>query len=307
LAKAAPEPESGDRLLPDEDSGIVRVSASVVDAIIESTTDPLNRFYRYPAARALLPVLGRLPITPNQVTYAHIVCGLAAAALVAFTRAPIWLVIAFALCEVRMILDCFDGVLARARGTSSPFGRALDEIADSIAFITLIVAMNIRIDTGLSGKVLVCFTLGFGGLCANAWDFYKRKITTALREDRDGVVEEIREKKKLVESGKAGFLAFWGVYFDSFQVLLYDVRPKNDTAVHVIRARAGDPSFRRFAALLAFLSFDNGLFILHVGVLLGCFIQSEVFALGYAIVLWTATMVLARRVLGSVPSRRAEA
>ena len=44
-------------------------------------------------------------------------------------HAALWLVLAFFLCEVRMILDCFDGVLARARGTSSPFGRALDEIA----------------------------------------------------------------------------------------------------------------------------------------------------------------------------------
>lgn len=286
----------------DEVSG-VHVPSSVVDSIIESTVDPPNRFYRYPAARALLPILGRIPwLTPNHVTYTHIAFGLAAAALVAFTENKLWLVLAFVLCEVRMILDCFDGVLARARGTSSPFGRALDEIADSIAFITLSVAMSHRLHLGTRGVVIVCTMLAFGGLCANAWDFYKRKITSALRDGKDGVIEEIREKKALVESGKGTFLGYWGIYFDCFQVLLYEVRPAKGDAVAVIRARANDPQFRRFASLLSFLSFDNGLGILHVGALTGLFLESQLFALGYAVFMWLSTMILARLVLKSYPS-----
>ena len=281
----------------------MHVPSSVVDSIIESTVDPPNRFYRYPAARALLPILGRIPwLTPNHVTYTHIVFGLTAAALVAFTHSKIWLVVAFVLCEVRMILDCFDGVLARARGTSSPFGRALDEIADSIAFITLSVAMTHRLALGTRGVVLVCFMLAFGGLCANAWDFYKRKITFALRDSKDGVIEEIRQKKALVESGKGSLLGYWGIYFDCFQVLLYEVRPAKGDAVSVIRARANDPAFRRFASLLSFLSFDNGLGILHVGALTGLFLESQLFALGYAVFMWLSTMILARLVLKSYPS-----
>ena len=277
--------------------------SSVVDSITESTVDPPNRFYRYPAARALLPILGRIPwLTPNHVTYTHIAFGLAAAALVAFTEGKGWLVLAFVLCEVRMILDCFDGVLARARGTSSPFGRALDEIADSIAFITLSAAMMYRLHLGVRGLILVCTMLAFGGLCANAWDFYKRKITFALRDGKDGVIEELRQKKALIESGKGTFLGYWGVYFDCFQILLYEVRPKNGDAVSVIRARANDPQFRRFASLLSFLSFDNGLGILHVGALTGLFLQSQLFALGYAVFMWLSTMILARLVLKSYPS-----
>lgn len=286
----------------------VHVPSAVVDAIIESTCDPANRFYRYPAARALLPILGRISwLTPNHVTYIHIVIGSIAASLVAFTHNPYWLIVAFALSELRMVLDCFDGVLARARGTSSPFGRALDEIADSIAFITLTAAMTYRLQLGARGLVLACATLAFGGLCANAWDFYKRKITSALRDGRDGVLEEIREKKTLIESGKGTFLGYWGVYFDCFQVLLYEVRPAspNHNAVSLIRARAADPQFRRFASLLAFLSFDNGLGILHLGVLTGLFLQSEVFALGYAVFMWLSTMIFARLVLRNYPSSHA--
>src|SRR5262249_15784552 len=45
------------------------ITRAVADAIVEDTTDPANRFYRYPAARALLPILGRISwLTPNHVT-----------------------------------------------------------------------------------------------------------------------------------------------------------------------------------------------------------------------------------------------
>ncbi len=279
------------------------VPAAVIDSIVESTTDLPNRFYRYPAARALLPILGRIPwLTPNHVTYVHIAFGLAAAALVAFTQEKRWLVLAFVLSEIRMILDCFDGVLARARGTSSPFGRALDEIADTIAIITLSAAMTHRLHLGARGLFIVCAMLAFGGLCANAWDFYKRKLTFALRDRKDGALDEIRLKKALVESGKGTFLGYWGVYFDAFQILLYEVRPANGDAVGVIRARANDPWFRRFASLLAFLSFDNGASILHIGALTGLFFESQMVVLGYAIFMWCSTMILARLVLKTYPT-----
>lgn len=254
-------------------------------------------------------MLGRISwLTPNHVTYAHIATGLVAAGLVAFTQGRHWLLLAFALSEVRMILDCFDGVLARARGSSSPFGRALDEIADSVAFVTLMCAMTHRLHIGSAGVLLTCLTLIFGGLSANAWDFYKRKITFALRDGKDGVFDELRQKRALIESGKGTLLGYWGVYFDCFQVLLYEVRPVKGDAVSVIRARANDPQFRRFASLLSFLSFDNGLGILHLGVLTGLFLHSQVFALSYAIFMWLSTMIFARIVLrdGPMPARASE-
>lgn len=282
----------------DVDSGVIVPTATVVDGILESMTDPVNRFYRYPAARALLPVLGRIPgLTPNHVTYVHTLVGLCAAGLVAWTRAPVWLVVAFFLLELRMVLDCFDGVLARASGKSSPFGRALDEIADTVALIMLTIATTHRLALGWKGILVACLMLGFGGLCANAWDFYKRKITACLREGRDRTLEEIEEKKALVAKGNGPALAYWGIYFDSFQVWLYDVKPVGADAVTVIRSRAHDPAFRRFAALLAFLSFDNGLAILHGGLLGAVLFQSQLAALAYAVVLWTATMIFARLVL----------
>jgi phosphatidylglycerophosphate synthase len=269
-----------------------------IDSLLEHAVDPPNRFYRYPAARALLPVLGRIEwLTPNHVTYIHILIGVGAACLVAFTEARYWLLVAFVLSEVRMILDCFDGVLARARGTSSPFGRALDEIGDTIGTITMTCAVTHRIHLGGVGILLASAMMVFGGLCANAWDFYKRKLTTALRDGKDGPLDEVRQKKAVLESGNATALAYWGVYFDCFQILLYEVRPAGGDAVGVIRRGASSPGLKRFAWLLGFLSFDNGLCFLYLGVLTGYFLQSMLFVAGYCFLLWTTTMISARVVL----------
>lgn len=276
----------------------------LVDHLLDAITDPPNRLYRYPAARALLPILGRITwLTPNHVTYVHIVCGMVAAGLVAFSEARIWLLVAFAVSEVRMVLDCFDGVLARARGSSSPFGRALDEIADTIAAITMTVAFTYRVHMGATGLFVACSMLAFGGLSANAWDFYKRKLATALRDNKDGPFIELREKKALIESGKGTALGYWGVYFDCFQVLLYEVRPATGDAVGVIRRRAASPGMKKFAGLLGLLSFDNGLSIMHLGVLTGFFYETELVVTGYAIFMWITTMISARVVLRDDPER----
>jgi hypothetical protein len=288
-------------------SGPPPLSSSTVEAILESTVDAPSRFYRYPAARALLPILGRIGwLTPNHVTYAHIVVGLASSALVAFTQGRHWLLLAFFLCELRMILACFDGVLARARGSSSPFGRALDEIADTVNPILLLCAITHRLQTGTTGVVLACVVLASGGLCANAWDFYTRKIVSALRDGKDGVLDELRHKKALLESGRGTFLGYWGVYFDAFQVLLYEVRPDDGDPVGWIRSHANEPPFRRFASLLSFLSFDNSLCILHIGVLTGLFYPSIVCAAVYAVAIWMGTMGVARSVLRAGRARRDE-
>lgn len=268
---------------------------------MDASTDPPNRLYRYPAARALLPILGRISwLTPNHVTYVHIVIGMIAAGMVAFTHDRVWLLVGVALSETRMVLDCFDGVLARARGTSSPFGRALDEIGDTVATITMTMAVCHRAERGGTGIFVACALLAFGGLCANAWDFYKRKLSTALKDNKDGPFDELRSKKALIESGKGTFLGYWGVYFDCFQVLLYEVRPESGDAVGVIRQRATSPGMRRFASLLGWLSFDNGLSLIHLGLLAGLFWETELFVVAYTIAIWLTTMISARVVLRDV-------
>ena len=46
-------------------------------ALAEHLDDPLNRYYRYPAARGLLRIAGGLPLRPDHITYLHTTIGVA--------------------------------------------------------------------------------------------------------------------------------------------------------------------------------------------------------------------------------------
>jgi hypothetical protein len=282
-------------------------SPDEASAIADAMVDPLNRFYRYPAARALLPILGGLPLTPNHITYLHTAMALFAAYLAYVGGRREW-VIAFFLLEARMILDCYDGVLARAKKLSSPYGRALDEIGDTLGFIAMMIAITVRMyrvhQTWLV-ILLTCSVLAFGGLCANAWDFYKRKVTFAIKDGRDGTADELAEKRAAIANKTGGALAYWGVYFDRFQIWLYDRRdrPGDEHVVDTIRGRARrSPWVRRFAKFIAFVSWDNGLFLVHLGLLTGAVLELEIFACVWAIVLWTVAIASGRTLLR--PRRR---
>ncbi|WP_437956438.1 CDP-alcohol phosphatidyltransferase family protein [Sorangium sp. So ce119] len=91
--------------------------------------DPLNRYYRYTIARWIVRALMRTPVTPDQVTLVQPLFAALAGYLVMFDdpRALVAGALAF---ELRSILDCVDGALARAKSMVSPAGHAIDALAD---------------------------------------------------------------------------------------------------------------------------------------------------------------------------------
>src|SRR5256712_4341203 len=91
-------------------------------------------------ARALQPT----GISADQVTLWSLVIGLVAGHLFAYQDR--WTnVIGFVLFIVSDIFDSADGELARLRGTSTRFGRALDGISDNLRFINLYVHLAYRL------------------------------------------------------------------------------------------------------------------------------------------------------------------
>src|SRR5881398_832911 len=83
-------------------------------------------------ARALYPT----GISPDQVTLWSLLIGLVAGHL--FVYRDRWIdVIGFVLFIVSDIFDSADGQLARLRGSSTRFGRALDGISDNLRFVNL--------------------------------------------------------------------------------------------------------------------------------------------------------------------------
>ncbi len=91
-------------------------------------------------ARALQPT----GISADQVTLWSLAIGLVAGHLFAYQDR--WTnVIGFALFIVSDIFDSADGQLARLRGSSTRFGRALDGISDSLRFINLYAHLVYRL------------------------------------------------------------------------------------------------------------------------------------------------------------------
>jgi hypothetical protein len=123
-----------------------------------------------PLARALVALLSRTPITPNQVTLLSGLTGIAAGAAV--WRGAVWrpgLLWGAALLLVSVVLDCSDGQLARIRGISSTYGAILDGIADYAVGVALAIGachfMAVRF--GGSGYWLLG-TLGLASAAAHA-------------------------------------------------------------------------------------------------------------------------------------------
>jgi phosphatidylglycerophosphate synthase len=103
---------------------------------------PLGKYWAFPLARGMAEHLRATWVRPNHLTILAAVLMVLAAGLVAggtgrwIERAGVALAMAMAL-----VLDTADGRLARLQGTSSAFGRWLDQILDELADLTLHAAI----------------------------------------------------------------------------------------------------------------------------------------------------------------------
>jgi CDP-alcohol phosphatidyltransferase len=101
------------------------------------------RFFR-PIGVRIARRLARTRVTADQVTLLSLVIGLAAGHLFVYTSP--WLNAAgFVLFIISDIFDSADGQLARLRGTSTRFGRALDGTSDAVRFVNLGVHLLVRL------------------------------------------------------------------------------------------------------------------------------------------------------------------
>ncbi|QFG21746.1 CDP-alcohol phosphatidyltransferase family protein [Actinomadura sp. WMMB 499] len=92
------------------------------------------------AARLVRFTANRTRITPNQLTVAALVLGLAAAACFAMADWQ-WLLAGALLYHLSFTLDCMDGKIARLKGTGSVFGAWLDYIFDRLRVLACAIAL----------------------------------------------------------------------------------------------------------------------------------------------------------------------
>ena len=283
----------------------------------ERLDDPFNRFYRYPLARLLVRGLVNTPVTPNQLSFVQPFLAGAAGYLLTFPDRR-HLVLGAALFEIRSVLDCADGTLARARGQESPGGHAVDAIADWLAtallyagifwhFLLYPPAAGAWSHYFSVGGVLV-LALAQGALRSFAADHYKHKYTSVFEQERDGTVEALRRKVKALGPGASVFarvdaliaraehLAFEHERFDVEHAAVRSDR------VTRLRARAGTPLARLVAFLWSISNGDAFLSLVTFSILAGRLWEGQLF-FAFAGLPWIALVVAlnARFVRGSVP------
>ncbi|AUX25968.1 hypothetical protein SOCEGT47_065210 [Sorangium cellulosum] len=197
--------------------------------------DPFNRYYRYPVARWIVRALMRTPVTPNQVTLVQPLFAALAGYLVTFDE-PRALVAGALAFEIRSILDCVDGALARAKSLVSPAGHAIDAVADwlGVAFLYAGIFWHFHLHPPPAGpwsayvstNGILLLALLQAALRSFAADYYKLKYCSVFERGRDETVESLRSKAQAlgpsssffahfdVFIGRMGHLSFEHAWFD---------------------------------------------------------------------------------------------
>jgi phosphatidylglycerophosphate synthase len=197
--------------------------------------DPFNRYYRYPIARLIVRALVNTPITPNQVTLVQPFFAALAGYLVTFND-PVYLAAGALAFEVRSILDCADGALARAKHMVSPAGHAIDAMADWLGVIFLYAGIfwHFHLHAPPSGQWhaylstngILLLALFQAATRSFAADYYRLKYCSVFERGRDETVEVLRRKVRAlgpsssifahfdVFIGRMGHLSFEHEWFD---------------------------------------------------------------------------------------------
>lgn len=197
--------------------------------------EPTNRFLYYPLARGLVRLLMHTPITANQVTLVQPVIAAIAAYLITFEDWR-YMVVGALVFELRSLLDCADGTLARAKRTASPNGHALDAICDWASVVILYIGIYVHFvlhppppgewSAYLPMGMMIGLSLVQGALRSFGHDYYMRKYGSILETGRDETVEELRERQRALAAdspfmarvevfiGRCGHLFFQQEVFD---------------------------------------------------------------------------------------------
>ncbi len=247
--------------------------------------EPTNRFVYYPLARQLVKVLVKTPITANQVTLIQPVIAAVAGYLITFEDWR-YLVLGALTFELRSMLDCVDGTLARAKKSASPNGHALDAICDwlGVVFLYLGVYFHFRLHPPPPGDwaayvpmgAVIGMSLFQGAMRSFAADYYMRKFGSILTTGRDETVEDLREKQ-LALRPDSPFMAKVEAWIGrcqhlSFQHELFD--PHNTQSLSADQADAvvehrHSPAMRAIAFLWSVSNGDFFIRLTVVSVLLG--------------------------------------
>lgn len=130
-----------------------------------------------PVALPLVRLLARRrTLTPDQVTIVSLLLGLPVGLAYSFGR--VGLIVGALLFYVSFVLDCVDGKLARALGTSSPRGQVLDQLSDGARRASACIGLGVYLFRADGPPADLLWVIVFGVL-----SFYFLEISGAVKAE----------------------------------------------------------------------------------------------------------------------------
>jgi len=192
-----------------------------------------NRFFIHPLSGIVARAAIRIGVSANQVSLLGLASGLLAAFFY-YQQSDRAFVIAGLVAMIGWhVFDGADGRIARATGTSSPFGRILDGICDYLVFITVYVSIALFLTkTGSPPAIwfLVVAALASHGVQAAAYEERRQRYQRRL----NGVDRLTANANLLSVNGSQAVLA---IGYDSVQKLVSGSPGPLDRALEQLRAK----------------------------------------------------------------------
>lgn len=154
-------------------------------------------FYR-PLAFAFVKSIYKTSITPNQITCIALTFGIVGGSLLSVST-PQASIAAAILILCSIVFDCADGMLARLKKNGSPFGRALDGLADYIVGVTIYISIAIGYAGHEHATALILLTVAAAisnSLHAVLVDYYRLRFVEYTRLSDTAVVSTSSEESK---------------------------------------------------------------------------------------------------------------
>ena len=192
------------------------------------TENYIDRVFYRPVGFRIAWSLRRSGITPNTITVISIVVGMMGAWLFYYESIGMTL-LGIAGLVAANILDCVDGQLARLTGIKSKIGRILDGMAGDLWFITLYIAISLRMyDT--TGEWLFFVVAGLSMLShltqAALTDLYKTFHLWVIGGRNGKEFESYETVKAKVDAMPAGFSKFLSRIYSYYTLMQAKLSPR---------------------------------------------------------------------------------
>ncbi len=152
-----------------------------------------NLYFIHPIAARLTPLLARMRVSPNAVSFAGMGCGLLAGWAYFHFEDIRYAVGGLLLMVAWHILDGVDGQLARLTNRQSEFGKIIDGVADNVTFAAVYVGLGLALaqSQGAWAWLLIAMAGAAHSLQAAAYELQRQEYDFWGRDKKSAEFKSI--------------------------------------------------------------------------------------------------------------------